>query len=253
MKAAEVRTSRGKLFNEGSQPLISSEMTGLKAKSGIPLRARNLILPVLVLVLMMPITLYITGKGNLMNGSGSSAVFWAVLTAIFACFILYRMQGLLKINEMIDLSFRGMGELLPLALIVVLAFCLGNICKELGTGIYASNVAKEWLTPKLLPAILFLIGCFISFATGTSWGTFATLIPIGVPMAEAMGVNLHLVIGAILSGGVFGDHCSPLSDTTIVSAMASASDLMDHTKTQLPYGLLAAGISFVLFLLFGFL
>ncbi len=95
--------------------------------------------------------------------------------------------------------------------------------------------------------------CFISFSTGTSWGTFAILVPLGVPIAHQMGINLSLVVAAILSGGVFGDHCSPISDTTIISSMACASDHIDHVQTQLPYAMTAAVGAVVLFLLFGLL
>jgi Na+/H+ antiporter NhaC len=114
-------------------------------------------------------------------------------------------------------------------------------------------LAKAFITPKLVPALLFLVSCGIAFATGTSWGTFAIMIPIGVPMIAPLGLNAGLTLAAILGGGVFGDHCSPISDTTIISSMASACDHIDHVTTQLPYALLAAGFSLILYVLLGFL
>ena len=124
---------------------------------------------------------------------------------------------------------------------MMLAFAIGTVCRELGTGIYTAELSKQWLAPDFVPVIIFLVACFIAFSTGTSWGTFAIMIAIGIPMAQALDANLYLTIAAALGGGVFGDHCSPISDTTIISSMASASDHIDHVKTQLPYALTAGG------------
>ncbi len=103
------------------------------------------------------------------------------------------------------------------------------------------------MNPVVIPIVLFLTACFIAFSTGTSWGTFAIMVPIAVPMAEATGINDALVIAAVLGGGIFGDHCSPISDTTIIASMASASDHIDHVRTQLPYALVVAAAAIVLY------
>ena len=116
-----------------------------------------------------------------------------------------------------------------------------------------AEVAKGWLSPALVPFIVFLVSCFIAFSTGTSWGTFAIMIAIAVPMAQTMDANVHLAIAAALGGGVFGDHCSPISDTTILSSMAAASDHIDHVKTQFPYALVCGGITAFLYLVIGFM
>ena len=155
--------------------------------------------------------------------------------------------------ETIDLIFKGIGGLIPLALLMMLAFAIGTVCRELGTGLYTAELSKQWLSPNFVPVIVFLVACFIAFSTGTSWGTFAIMIAIGIPMAQALDVNIYLTIAAALGGGVFGDHCSPISDTTIISSMASASDHIDHVKTQLPYALTAGGIAAVMYLILGFL
>ncbi len=102
-------------------------------------------------------------------------------------------------------------------------------------------------------AIIFISSCFIAFSTGTSWGTFAIMIAIAVPVAQTMDTNLALAIAAALGGGVFGDHCSPISDTTMISSMASASDHIDHVRTQIPYALTAGIASALLYLLLGFI
>jgi Na+/H+ antiporter NhaC len=120
---------------------------------------------------------------------------------------------------------------------MTLAFSIGDTCRTLGTGEYVASVSSDFLSPAAIAPILFITSAFISFSTGTSWGTFAIMIPIAVPTALYMDVSLSLSIAAVLSGSVFGDHCSPISDTTIVSSMASACDHIDHVKTQIPYAL----------------
>jgi Na+/H+ antiporter NhaC len=152
---------------------------------------------------------------------------------------------------MVDLTLKGISELMPLALLMLLAFAIGEACNQLGTGEYVANWSKEWLSPQYLPAIVFVISSFIAFSTGTSWGTFAIMLAISIPMAEVHSAELTLVIAATLGGGIFGDHCSPISDTSIISSMASASDHIDHVKTQLPYALLGGAITTLLYLVLG--
>jgi tetracycline resistance efflux pump len=136
---------------------------------------------------------------------------------------------------------------------MVFAFAIGDTCRTLGTGPYVASVADRFLNPQFVAPIIFITSMFISFSTGTSWGTFAIMIPIAVPIANVMGINLSLAIASVLSGSVFGDHCSPISDTTIISSMASASDHIDHVRTQLPYALTSAFIAIILFTVFGFI
>ncbi|MGE4512165.1 MAG: Na+/H+ antiporter NhaC family protein, partial [Sulfurimonadaceae bacterium] len=104
----------------------------------------------------------------------------------------------------------------------------------------------------LLAAVVFLLSSLISFATGTSWGTFSIMIPVAVPMALGVDANVALCLGAVISGGVFGDHCSPISDTTIISSMASDCEIVEHVKTQLPYALLSGAIALFLFIFASF-
>jgi Na+/H+ antiporter NhaC len=152
---------------------------------------------------------------------------------------------------MVSLVLKGISELMPLALLMMLAFAISHACNKLGTGTYVAGVTGGWLSPSLLPAIVFVLSSFIAFSTGTSWGTFAIMISIAVPMAEFQGANLYLVVAATMGGGVFGDHCSPISDTTIISSMASASDHVDHVNTQLPYALTAGAFTTLVYLLLG--
>ncbi len=253
MAAAEKRVLGGKIARDGAEPLVSQEVLAVQPKPGIPLRAVNMVLPVGVMVIMMPIGLLITGHGNLMQGSGSTAVFWAVLMGLAVAAVAYRLQGLLTVREIMDQFMKGVGGLVSLAALMMLAFAIGATCRALGTGPYVAGLADAFITPKLVPALLFLISCGIAFATGTSWGTFAIMIPIAMPMVEPLGLHMGLTLAAVLGGGVFGDHCSPISDTTIISSMASACDHIDHVATQLPYALLAAGVSLLGYAVLGFL
>ena len=268
MKKAERRAiEEGKVIRDGATPMISTEVISMEKVDGITPRARNMIIPIATMVGMMPIGLIYTGWSQVENigasplwkqlflalgkGSGSTAVLWAVLTAIFVGALLYRGQKILKLPEIINLVFKGVGGLIPLALLMMLAFAIGKVCRDLGTGIYVAEVTKAWLSPKLVPFIVFLVAGFIAFSTGTSWGTFAIMIPIGLQMAQIMDANIYLTIAAALGGGVFGDHSSPISDTTIISSMASASDHIDHVKTQLPYALIAGVVTSLVYLAIG--
>jgi tetracycline resistance efflux pump len=268
MARAEKRTREtGKLLNDGARPMVSDEITSCEMKEGIRPRALNMVVPLATMVLMMVVSLAYTGWGEVeeftsfMNhftqamgrGSGSAAVLYSVTTAILTAMILYRAQGLMKVRKMVSLILKGISELMPLALLMMLAFSISNVCNSLGTGEYVAGITEGWLSPSLLPAVVFILSSFIAFSTGTSWGTFAIMISIAIPMAELHGSNLFLVVAATMGGGVFGDHCSPISDTTIISSMASASDHIDHVKTQLPYALLAGTLATLLYLVLGLL
>lgn len=252
MRKAEHRArTTGKVLREGAQPAIAEEITTITPKSGTPTRAVNMLLPIGVMIVMIFAGLYITGNGNLTHGSGSTSVLWAVSASIFSAALLYKSQNLMNMDEIVVLFFKGAGGLIGLGLLMMMAFAISTICRELQTGVYVAKVTKGLLQPQVLPAVIFIVTSFIAFSTGTSFGTWGIMFPIAIPMASAMGVYLPPVIGALLSGGVFGDHCSPISDTTIISSMASASDHIDHVRTQLPYALLAGTISIVLFLIIG--
>ena len=186
-------------------------------------------------------------------GSGATAVLWAVLTAIIVAVGVYLVQRLLSLRKMTDLFLQGAKSTTPMAVLMVLAFAIGDTTRAIGTGEFVARVSSGWLNAQLLPAILFLTSCVIAFSTGTSWGTFSIMIPIAIPLVAQVDASLPLALGAVLGGGIFGDHASPISDTTIIASMASASDHIDHVKTQLPYALMAGGVAVTLYLLLGFL
>ena len=250
-KAEKRAREKGKLIRDGAQLLVSEDTLALPPKEGVEHRPINLILPLAAMVATVPLGLIITGNGNIEQGSGSTAVFWAVLMGTFTAAVLYSIQRILSLKEALDLVMKGMGGLIPMGFLMVFAFTLGATCKVMGTGPYVSNLATAVLNPKLVIPLVFLVSCSISFATGTSWGTFAIMIPIAVPLAQNMDLSLPVMVSAVMGGGVFGDHCSPVSDTTIIASMATACDHIDHVNTQLPYALTAATLAIVFYLIIG--
>ena len=143
--------------------------------------------------------------------------------------------------------------MLPVAMILLFALALGDVANLLGTGEYVAQLAQETIPIALLLPILFVISGFIAFSIGSSWGTFAIMIPLGMQIALSLDLNLSMFLAAVLSGSVFGDHASPISDTTVVASMASATDHIDHVRTQLPYALISGGIAAIGFLVVGVL
>ncbi len=256
MRRAEERAWTANPAADRQSHRASGEPSGddacaLMPRPGGPRRARDLVLPVLALVVMMPVGLAITGDGDILAGSGSTAVLWAVLVATGLAAGLAVQSGALSRSEAGRVFFRGVGDLLPLAALMVLAFAIGDVTRALGTGVFVASWANDAIPPGLTPAALFALSAFIAFATGTSWGTFAIMIPIATPLA-AHGTALDtLAVAAVLSGGIFGDHASPISDTTLIASMAAGSEHIAHVNTQLPYALLAASVSLTLFTLTG--
>jgi Na+/H+ antiporter NhaC len=214
-------------------------------------KARYMVVPIAVMIFGMLGFMYWTGNGDLAAGNGSKSVLYATVFAILVAYLQLLFSGLFNHLKLVRIGFSGMGELLPLVAIVLLALALGSSLRDLGTGTYIAGLVGENLPQFLIPAMLFLAGGLISFSTGTSWGTFAILIPLGMPLAISLDLPPALLLSAILGGGVFGDHCSPISDTTAVSAIASGCDLLEHVKTQLPYALFGGGIALVMYVVAG--
>lgn len=208
-----------------------------------------MIIPLIVLIGGMVAFMYWTGHGILANGNGSKSILYATL---FACMVIVFMMIIklkFPVQKIIKTGFEGVSELLSLVAILLFSIALGSSLKVLGTGVYISQIVGDFLPAYMVAPMIFFVGAIISFSTGTSWGTFAILIPIAVPIIHLMNLPPSLIIAAVLGGGVFGDHCSPISDTTAVSAIASGCDLLEHVKTQLPYAITAGIISFFVYLI----
>ncbi len=259
MKRAEIRAlETGALIRDGAVPLVAAEIVELEPVPTSGSKARHLIVPILVMVGTIFFGLYVTGEGVIMQGSGSTSVLWAVIAAVGIAMVMYALPGsgkdgvaLMNPRDSMALVLKGSGGLIGMVVLVALAFALGQVSRALEMGPYIiSVVGTEWPT-WWLPALIFIVGSFISFTLGSSWTGFAILIPIALPLAEGLGLSMPLMLGAVLAGGVFGDHASPLSDTSLIASMSAASDHVDHINTQLPYALSLAGCTVVAFLIAG--
>lgn len=251
MRDAATRTRDGKMLWPNASPMVDPALLRQESDSSTVPRAANMILPVITMVMAMPISLLITGGGDIRAGSGSTSVLWAVLCALLVNWLCVLGARSHSVTQLTDIFFKGVGGLVPVAVILLLSMALGTVSSALQGGQYLAGVIGDSSSPAMLLPVLFLISAAISFAIGSSWGTFAIMIPIALPIATALGFPAAPFLAAVLSGAIFGDHASPISDTTIVASMAAATDHIDHVRTQLPYALIAGGISMAGFVLMG--
>jgi len=256
MHAAEERTRGGQLLWPHSQPMVDPDVIAPPASTPIPPRAINMIVPVLLMVVMMPVSLLITarlahGQWSILKGSGSTSVLWATLIALAAAWVMLLVQRGFTVEKLVNLGLKGAGGLVSMAIILLLALALASVAKQLGTGPYIARLVAGKLAPMVLLPTMFLVAALVGFCTGTSWGTFALMMPLAIPVAASAGWPVAPFVAAVLSGGVFGDQSSPISDSTIISTMAAATDLVDHVNTQLPYSLLAVAIAAIAYAITG--
>jgi len=228
--------------------LVQKEQAQIQARRG---DASLMLLPLLLMIVGVFLFLWLTGGGDILKGSGSNAVFYTMLLTLAGMALQYRLKKALTWREFADAAIKGAFALVPIAAILLFAFAIGKVIDLIGTGEYLAGFLGAGAAPLWLPALIFLLASMMAFATGTSWGTFSVMLPIAVAMGSVGESYMPLLIGAVISGGVFGDHCSPISDTTIISSLAAGCDHIDHVRTQMPYALIAGGAAFVLFLLAG--
>ncbi len=225
----------------------------------------DLVLPLVVLVISCIVAmLYVGGYGGegvtmfqaFGDTSATVALAYGSLVAVIFTFLLFVPRKLLKFHAFMEGVGKGVATMVPAFIILTLAWSMSTICRDmLGTGVYVSDMVKQFnMSPALIPAIIFIIAAFLSFSMGTSWGTFGILIPIVIAVCTELGAQDLMVISlsAVLAGSVFGDHCSPISDTTILASTGAGCNHIDHVATQIPYSLLVASCSFVGFLVAGF-
>lgn len=212
-----------------------------------------MIIPIFLMVTFVFMFLYITGEGDMLKGSGSTSIYYTMLATLMVMFIYYIGTKNMSAKTYTKSAYTGAKKLFPIAMILLFAFAIGKVTVDLKTGEYLASIASNNLSIYLLAAVIFLLSSVTSFSTGTSWGTFSIMVPIAVPMAVGMDANVALAVGAVISGGVFGDHCSPISDTTIISSLASDCDVVEHVKTQLPYAFISGAIALILFVVFSFI
>ena len=251
MKKAEQRVREtGALDAPGHGTQLAA---GKDKVANVKPRAKNMLVPMAVLILGILAVLMITGNGNPTQGSGNQALLWGCILALITMCVMCVVEKLYNVEQVINEAFKGMSSMLSVAAILMLGFTMGNMVKALDTGNYLTSIFMGVLTPALLPFLTFLLCLILSFATGTSMGTMAIMAVICFPMAINMGISIPLVGGALFGGSIFGDHCSPISDTTIMSCATSGCDIIDHVKTQIPYTAICAGVSAVLYIILGFI
>ena len=215
-----------------------------------PSRAIYMAIPLLIMIGGTIGFMIWTGDGDIRQGSGAQAILWSVILATAAAFLCLAHSQRAK-GELVDIGFKGMGDLLPAVTMIYLALVLGASLNAVGMREFIASIASSFPAPWTIPAILFIAAGITSFTAGTSWGTYGIIVPIAVPLAVGAGVPLPLAIAAVMGGGVFGDHCSPISDTTIIASLASGCDHMEHVRTQLPYALVGGVAATGLYLLAG--
>ena len=256
LRAERRAVEDGLLLRPGARP--ASDFHDEAVPEDIPGRPMNALIPVVVVVLVAGAGIYFDGQAKVLaaglepslrtivgEASSISALLWASGAGCLAGLAMSLWSGALTLSDSMDAWMSGVRGMLLAVLILVLAWALGGVCRDLHTAEFLIGAVGDWLTPMWIPATVFVLAALVSFATGTSWGTMAILFPLVVPLAHEIapgseGILLGTV-SSILAGSVWGDHCSPISDTTILSSMATSCDHMDHVRTQLPY-CLAVGL-----------
>lgn len=276
MLAAERRARRtGKVLSDTAKPMVSDEISNLEVKDGVKPSVWSAIIPIGVLMAASLAGFYYNGFNTIMGGEdralieilNNSPLSMAAIretfgaadasivlfqSSLFASIVAMAMgigKGIFTIGEAVDTWIDGMKSLIITGVILLLAWSLSSVIKDLGTAKFLASILSNTIPKFLLPSIIFILGSIISFSTGTSYGTMGILMPLAIPLANAISPESSYIItcvGAVLTGAIFGDHCSPISDTTILSSMGSACDHMDHTRTQLWYSI-SVGVITVLF------
>lgn len=259
MAKAEYRArTTGEVIREGAEPPSDDQMDEVSfAEDFIP-KKRNMIVPIAVLIGLIPPLFLWTGgfPGNdfvtaIGEADGGKSILISAFTAGIVALVMGMQQKLFSFKEAMSLYVSGFKSMMLVYIILTLAWSIGSVTSELGTAAYIVDFAEQTTSPAIIPVLLFFIGAIVAFTTGTSYGTFAIMIPIAMPLADTMDISMYLAIAAVLSGGIFGDHCSPISDTTILSSAGSASDHIDHVNTQIPYAITAGISGIISFLIAG--
>jgi len=252
MRAAERRARvEGKPLRDGATPLAGQDLEGIEPRPD----AR----PSLLLYLFVPVALVLSIAGGTFAVLGSAKILEAFLAAVFYQAVAMSLGGhFADVDDAMNVATRGVKGVLPAIVILALAYAINAVSKSLGAQDYVVALTKDWMVAGSIPVVVFLTGAVMSFFTGTSWGTYALLTPLALPLALAasggvVDTSVLATVGAVVSGGLFGDHCSPVSDTTCLSSFGAASDHMDHVATQLPYAMAAGALAAALFAVIGWL
>ncbi|MDI9596474.1 MAG: Na+/H+ antiporter NhaC family protein [Atribacterota bacterium] len=258
MLKAEIRArTSGELWEKDSRPL--SGTTELKVAEKASLKPANLWVPLALLVILSFYFMWTTGGGSeaesfsqaISDADSMFAILLATLISFIVAMIMYIVQKIASVAEIMD-SFMGGARMMVYAtLVLITAWSIGSICDELGTAPFIVGALGDSLSPVILPILTFIISALIAISTGTSWGTMAIVTPIVIPLGVSVGAALPIVTSSVLTGAVMGDHCSPISDTTVMSSTFAGSDHIDHVRTQIPYAITVALIAAFCYILAG--
>ena len=278
MRKAEISARKLKDLTNEEVAVTSSHMDELEPKEGVKLSIWNAIVPIGALIISSVVAFYYSGYSSIMAGddtaiqaiiTNSPLSFKAILevfaasdasiallqSALFSTVVAIVMavwKKIFTISEAIEVWIDGMKGLIITGVILILAWSLGSVIKELGAAEYLVEALNGAIPAFLLPSLIFILGAIISFSTGSAYGTMSILMPLAIPLAYKINPEMSFVIvstSAVLTGAIFGDHCSPISDTTILSSMGAGCSHIDHVKTQMWYALFVAAIT----ILFGYI
>ena len=268
MAQAEVRANAGKGLHATNAALpTDTALEEMQPKSGVPQHWWNAALPVLSVILIVLVTLYTTGRAGagpeaelrdvFAQAQSYNALLWGSFGGAVVAIALSLGQKILNLRECISAAVGGFKSMMIAMIILVLAWSLGSVTEAIGTSLFLQTILSDRIAVQLIPVIVFVTSGAMAFATGTSWGTMAIMLPVAIPLVVGLGgldvlpggaLDAILLgsISSVLAGAIWGDHCSPISDTTVLSSTASACDHVDHVKTQLPYALAVGILSMLL-------
>ena len=278
MRKAEIAARKGKVKRNDEVAVSTSEMDELEPKEGVQLSIWNAIVPIGALIISALVAFYYSGYSTIISGDdatlqtfmmnsplsfkgimeafaasdASVALLQSALFASIVAIIMGVVKKIFTVSEAIEVWIDGMKTLIITGAILILAWSLGSVIKEVGTAHYLVEILQGAIPAFLLPSLIFILGAVISFSTGTAYGTMTILMPLAIPLAYSINPEMSFVVvsvSAVLTGAIFGDHCSPISDTTILSSMGAGCNHIDHVKTQIWYSLFVASIT----ILFGYI
>jgi len=275
LKAEKRAAKTGELVADGDTPLADYEGGRLAPPENAPKRPINALLPILTVIVLTLVGLFATGTAAIQradypttfnwlqdvfsNADSTRSLLWASLAGVTVAMLLALTQRILTVKEATSAMVQGFGSMLLALVVLILAWSLGSVCAELHTADYLVELSQGVVSPHWLPVLVFLLSAATAFATGTSWGTMGILMPLVIPIAHGLALESGMAvtddgfyvlllgtISGVLAGSVWGDHCSPISDTTILSSMASGCDHIAHVRTQMPYALTVGVVAMLL-------
>ncbi len=253
LKAQNRAMATGETIRQGGTPMRSENQQKSELPEGYKPKISTMVIPLATMLIV--IFTYLTMKDMWTTRVAGSDIRTGIasgfLCATIVLIILCMKEKIFSFKKCVGIFTSGCANAMFMCIVLVLAWSLSTVVKTMGTATYLMEITEGVLNPNLLPALIFIIGAVMSFATGTSWGTMAILFPIALPMAIGYGVSLPLVAGAVVGGGLYGDHCSPISDTTVLASIGSACDHIDHFETQMPYATTVGVVCFITFLITG--